>query len=132
MEYIKNNSNGSISYIDGKEQIYNKNIYSILNEKYRNNFIDKKYYHKILIDKFHKKYKLPIYINSRESYILTKSLKDYDCIMINLKEILSIYVSNNHNIKIMFYSGNILEIKMEYKYIFDSIKMIEFIENRDT
>jgi len=80
----------------------------------------------IIKRKFGIKTNIPIVINREIALVLTKSIRDFDCILVNAQEIYQIS-DQSETSKITFFDGSNIEVKMSYSLLRKRLKQVRDI-----
>lgn len=128
--FLKNTNEGTRVY---KSNFKYSNLSNSLNyniEKLCNKFLfSYNGYKKALKLKLNLKSLQPLYLNKNLILIPIKNIKDYDNLFINFKAITSIIKINSENTKLIFDTGEFLNINKNINFFFEKEKEIIKIEN---
>lgn len=128
--FLKNTNEGTRVY---KSNFKYSNLSNSLNyniEKLCNKFLfSYNGYKKALKMKLNLKSLQPLYLNKNLILIPIKNIKDYDNLFINFKAITSIIKINSENTKLIFDTGEFLNINKNINFFFEKEKEIIKIEN---
>lgn len=70
---------------------------------------------------------VPLFINSTMCLIFTKSIREYDCILLNFHNILSVHKLQNGAVKVCFSDLIELEIKCSYNHLRNQMNLCNIL-----
>jgi len=128
IEYIINNSKGSLVYQTDSVVQSNKNNLSVIKQISIEALFSYEGYLKAFQKKFGKIYRIPVYIDEEHMFIPIKRTRDFDNIWINFAAIHDINHSNG-KIEVIFESKRNLHINISFKSLKRQINYLEAIQN---
>lgn len=127
IDFIKNDSKGSIIFSQKQEILIKERAYYIINHICKLHLTTIKAYYEAAKSILNLHYKLAIYLNERLIIISTNDLKNYNNIFINYANVSEIS-TNNNLINFHFKSGTILKTNITKSAYNNYIKRISIIK----